>query len=72
MKDNPKGYILYARQRMQVAKNFKTKLRANMQYILGNWLAHNKGYIKKSVNPILTSILIPFASIVYRKRYRKI
>lgn len=69
-RNNPNGYILFARQRMKLAKKMKTRIRATAQYILGNWFANNKNYIKTSINPILTILVQPLAYIVYIKRYK--
>lgn len=70
MKKNPRGYILYAKQRIRLAKGIKEKLRASAQYVLGNKLLGNKKYIKESPSKILTIISIPLANIFYYKNYK--
>ena len=71
IRNNPKGYILYAKQRMELATKYKDKLKAAAKYVLGNWLANKRGYIKESKYKILTILAIPLAYIVYIERYNK-
>ncbi len=72
IKNNPKGYIMYAKQRMNNPKvSFKLRFKASAQFILGNWLARNKGYIKKSKRKLMLLLAIPFAAIIYLTKYRK-
>lgn len=70
IKNNPQGYILYAKQRIKLAKGFNEKVRASAQYVLGNKLLGNKKYIKESPSKILTIISIPLANIFYYKNYK--
>ena len=70
IKNNPNGYALYAEQHMNYTKTKKEKLKAASKYVLGNWLAHNKGYVKRSSKKLLTIISMPFAFWVYIKKYK--
>lgn len=71
IKDNPKGYILMAEQKLTLAKTIKEKYKACAQYVLGSILANEKGYIKKANKKILTVLSLPCAYIVYYKKYLK-
>ena len=70
IKNNPKGYILCARERLIIAKGFKGKLKAAAQYVLGNLLAKRKNYIMESPKKIYTILAIPFAYYIYRRKYK--
>jgi len=70
IKNNPKGYIICAKQRMEIAKTFYIRLKACAQYVLGNWLDGNKHYINKSPKKITTILSIPFAWYMYIKKYK--
>ena len=48
----------------------KTKIKATAQYILGNWLANNKYYMKECTNLILAILATPLAYMIYLKRYK--
>ena len=52
-------------------RDIEDKLKAAAKYVLGNWLANKRGYIKESKYKILTILAIPLAYIVYIKRYNK-
>ena len=70
IKNNPHGYILMAKQRLEVSKDLKSKIKSSAQIVLGSWLAKEKGYIKNSPNKLIMIISIPFAYIVYVKKYK--
>ncbi len=70
IRDNPKGYILVAEQKLKFAKGIKQKLKMCAKIVLGNWLAKQKGYIKKSSHKILMILSIPLAYYVYLKKYK--
>lgn len=70
IKNNPKGYVLCYKQRMCIAKGIKEKIKSASKYALGNILAKEKGYIKKSPKKIITIISIPLAYLIYIKRYK--
>ncbi len=72
IKENPKGYILLANQKLKLAKSIKRKIKSSAMIILGNLLANQKGYIKKSSHKFLMLISIPFAYYVYFKKYKNI
>lgn len=72
IKNNPKGYILCAEQRMKIAHNLRTKYVANSKYVLGHILAKENGYINKSPNKFLTILAIPSAYIFYMLKYKMI
>ena len=71
IKNNPKGYIMCAKQRMEIAKTFYTRLKACAQYVLGNWLNGSNNFIKDSPKKFTTILSIPFAMYMYIKKYSK-
>lgn len=68
--NNPKGYILAAEQELYIAKSLRGKLRASAKVVLGNWLATNKGFIKKYDNKFLIILSMPLAYVIYLKKYK--
>lgn len=70
--NNPKGYILYAKQRIKLTCSLKEKFIACAKYVLGNLLDNNKHYLKGMNNKLLIILSIPFAKIVYLKKYSNI
>ena len=71
IKNNPKGYALCAKQKIQVTQSYRNKFKFCAKYVLGNILANEKGYIHKSPEKILTILSIPFAYSIYYKKYYK-
>lgn len=71
IRKNPRGYLVFAKQRMQISKRMDVKLRAAAQYMLASWLSGEKHPIIKSPNKILTFISVPFALMVYFQKYRR-
>ncbi len=72
IKNNPKGYILVAEQRLKISNTIGQKIKCAAKIILGNWLANQKGYIKKSSNKLIMILALPFAYIVYIAKYKKL
>lgn len=74
IKNNPKGYILCAKQRMELSKNLKEQYIACAKYVLGNILAKEKcnSYIAKSPKKLLTILSIPVSYAMYLKKYKRI
>lgn len=72
IKNNPKGYILMAEQRLQLSKKFKEKYKAAAQVVLGNFLANKHGFIRKTQHKFILILSIPCAYWVYLKRYKKL
>lgn len=72
IKNNPKGYSLYAKNRMKLSKNLKVKYKAAAQYVLGNWLANTKIKILQEKNKFIILLSIPVAYIIFLKYYKKL
>lgn len=72
IQNNPKGYILYAKNRMELSKNFEIKYKAAAQYVLGNWLANKDIKLFKEKNKLFILAAIPSAYIIYFKYYREL
>lgn len=69
---NPKGYILFAKQRIKLACCLKYKFIACAKYVLGSLLDGNKHYLKGMDNKLLIILAIPLAKIMYLKKYNNI
>lgn len=72
IKQNPNGYIIYAENRMNVAKSIKQKYKAAAQYVLGKWLANKKIKLLREKNKFIKLLAIPAAYIIYLKYYKKL
>ena len=70
IKKNPKGYCLYAKNRIVLAKTVKQKYKAAAQYILCNWIDNKKVKIRDEKNKIIIFFAIPAAYIIYLKYYK--
>lgn len=71
IKENPKGYTLFAKQRMDIQKGFYKRLKATSQYVIGNWLSKNRNFINETNNKHMVILSVPFAFIVYMIKYFK-
>ena len=71
-KNNPRGYILYYRNRMKIAPTLSLKFKYITMYSVYNMLAGEKGWIKSSPYKFLTLISIPFAIAIKFYRYRNV
>ena len=71
IKHNPNGYIAYAKNRMELSKNYKVKYKAAAQYVLGNWLANEKIKFWKEKNRFIIILAIPAAYFIYFKYYKR-
>jgi hypothetical protein len=69
IKNNPKGYIMFAKQRMNIVKSFWQKLKASSQYVLGKWLLGEKNIFKNTNNKLIILFSVPFALTLYLKKY---
>lgn len=72
IKNNPKGYILAAEQRLKISNDIKQKVNACARIVLGNWLSNQKGYIRNSNHKLLMLISIPFAYYIFLKKYKNL
>lgn len=72
IRNSPKGYILLAEQKLEIAENIKEKVIACAKIILGNWLANQKGYWKNSSHKILMVIALPLAYYIYLEKYNNL
>ena len=73
IKNNPKGYALCAKQRMEITPYFINKVRSASQYTVGSWLAGDKEFIKnenKYIYKILILACIPISLVFYIKKYK--
>lgn len=72
IKENPKGYTLYNKQRFLLEKNLKQKIKAAILYNIGNILdieSNVKKSVEKSPSKFITAILYPLSYIIYKIRY---
>lgn len=67
---NPKGYALWANQKMKLGVKLKTRLLAAAKYSVGNMISKEKKYIRKASNKLLTIIMWPVAYLYYLKNYK--
>ena len=71
IKKNPEGYIMYAKNRMNITKNIKEKYKVAAKYVLGHILANKKINILKENNKGIILISIPAALMIYFKYYKR-
>ena len=72
IKKNPKGYILFNKQRIKIARSLKFKLKAIVLYIVGCTLDKDTSIyrcIKNSPSKLLTITMYPLAILIYLKRF---
>lgn len=70
IKKNPKGYTLYKRQLIELAPDFKTKLKASANYLTGCILSRDKQWFNNAPNKGLLLLSIPIGVADYLIRYR--
>ncbi|MCB2312026.1 glycosyltransferase family 2 protein [Clostridium tagluense] len=70
--NNPKGYLAYVEQRLELDKDIKDKVLDTIRYTAMCLASNEKRYITKSVYPIITIFTLPIAYIFYIKRYKNL
>lgn len=68
--NNPKGYKLWAEQRLKLIHGLKQQYITASKYVLGALLAKEKHYVKNSPKKCLTILAIPCAVYIYYKKYK--
>lgn len=71
LKQNPKGYIAYIKQRLKFDKGIKQKVLDTIRYISICIASHQRAYISNSVFPIITILMWPIGYLFYLVRYSK-
>lgn len=72
LKNNPKGYLLFIRQRIEYDKTIYDKIKDTIRYICMGIVAKEKHIILSSKYPALTVIVYPFGWLFYMLSYRNI
>lgn len=73
IKNNPKSYHLFNKQRIELAPSFKWKIKAVLLYGTGPFLDKDLSFlscVKHSPTSVLTILLFPFSWLVYLKKFK--
>lgn len=68
--ENPKGYALFYRDRLEISDTFYMNFRSATLYIVGKLIAGEKDFIKKSPKKQFTFFAFPAAFFVYIFKYK--
>lgn len=70
LKNNVQGYLLYSKQRLEISKLWKNKVRGAIQYNIANLIAHNPlQYMKNKYFLLLIVTFVP-SYLYYLKKYK--
>lgn len=69
LKNNPNNYLITLHQRLLYDVEFSDKCKDTIRYIALALSAHKKGFIKRSVYPILTLLLLPAGWVFKKVKY---
>lgn len=69
IKKNPKGYTLYKRQLIELAPDFKTKVKASANYVTGCILSRDGHWLKNAPNKGIALLSAPIGVADYLIRY---
>jgi len=70
--ENPNGYLAYIKQRLILNINLKDKILDTIRYTAICIASREKGYIRKSIYPIITILTLPIGYIYYMQRYKNL
>lgn len=72
IKNNPRGYIVYIKQRLRFDNNIRDKIFDTIRYVAIAIVNKEKKIIKDSVYPLITLLVYPLGVLFYIKRYKGI
>lgn len=70
--NNPNGYMLLKKMKLEVSKKFNIKYKSAALYMVGGWLSREKNIVRNSPKKFITILAIPLALCVYLVRFRPI